>query len=337
MFNKIVNFRCSCVLAGVLLFNLLFAFYSVPVHAETLVSNRPHSASGKVLDDKKMPERRQVSTDGVAGKWEKDASAKEIKKAKKAALKAEKRAARKKAKAIKKALKAKKAEEKKQAKFRQSKAKNKEVKKTKSDLKQLSIGDSGWKVKITQKKLKTLGYQPGEVDGVFTKKLSVALKNFQKDRKISVTGKLDADTYDRLVWEAFALNGNKKVKGKSIIKTAANYKGTVYRYGGRTPDGFDCSGYVCYVFEKNGIKLPRIANAQITEGVFVLQKELKPGDLVFFTTYQKGPSHVGIYAGKKKFWNATSSRGVMLCNLNDEYWRTRYVGGRRVLVSNGCR
>ncbi len=57
--------------------------------------------------------------------------------------------------------------------------------------------------------------------------------------------------------------------------------------------------------------------------------------MVFFTTYAAGASHVGIYAGEGKFWHVSSSKGTMLSSMNDEYWKPRYYGARRVLVANG--
>lgn len=81
--------------------------------------------------------------------------------------------------------------------------------------------------------------------------------------------------------------------------------------------------------------MPRSADVQVLEGIFVLQKDLKPGDLVFFSTYAPGASHVGIYAGSGKFWSASTSKGVVLSSLQDSYWKSRYYGARRVLIENG--
>ena len=99
-----------------------------------------------------------------------------------------------------------------------------------------------------------------------------------------------------------------------------------------TPRAFDCSGYVQYVFRQHKAQLPRTADLQFEKGLFVTQRQLKPGDLVFFSTYEPGASHVGIYAGNGLFWNATSSQGVRLCSLSDDYWKARYYGAKRVLV-----
>ena len=136
-------------------------------------------------------------------------------------------------------------------------------------------------------------------------------------------------------WENYSKTGIKNINGEAIVREAARYKSVRYVFGGTTPKGFDCSGYVQYVFKKFNATLPRTADVQVRQGVFVTQRQLKPGDLVFFSTYEPGASHVGIYAGNGKFWSATSSRGIWLCGLADDYWRARYYGARRVLVSNG--
>ena len=117
---------------------------------------------------------------------------------------------------------------------------------------------------------------------------------------------------------------------RAILATAARYRGTRYVFGGTSPSGFDCSGYVQYVFARHGIQLTRTADTQAKEGVFVSRAKLQPGDLVFFSTYAKGASHDGIYAGNGKFWNATS-HGVMLSDMNDSYWSPRYYTARRIL------
>jgi len=120
-------------------------------------------------------------------------------------------------------------------------------------------------------------------------------------------------------------------KTDNIIKTAEKYLKTPYKFGGDSPKGFDCSGFVKFVYEKNGNKLPRTADVQYKQGKMVERSKLKPGDLVFFTTYEKGPSHVGIYYGSDKFIHASSSRGVMISRLDETYWKPRYLGARRII------
>ena len=196
------------------------------------------------------------------------------------------------------------------------------------------VGDKGWKVKQAQQYLQKLGFDPGETNGQFTKATRKALRKFQKKYKLKETGNLDNATYEELKWQAEAKEYGGDVASTKILKTAAQYKGVPYVFGGTTPRGFDCSGYVQYVFAKHGIRLTRTADTQAREGKFVSKKNLKPGDLVFFTTYEPGASHVGIYAGNNLFWNATSSRGIMLSNLTDSYWGPRYYTARRILTGN---
>lgn len=123
----------------------------------------------------------------------------------------------------------------------------------------------------------------------------------------------------------------KFLKGETIVATANKYKGVPYLFGGASPKGFDCSGFLMYVFDQHGVKLPRTADKQYEKGKFVARKDLKVGDLVFFTTYEKGASHCGIYVGKDSFIHASSSLGVTVTPLSNVYWKARYLGARRVL------
>ncbi|MEW9701171.1 C40 family peptidase [Paenibacillus sp. SI8] len=113
-----------------------------------------------------------------------------------------------------------------------------------------------------------------------------------------------------------------------IVQTANAYMGTPYAWGGTTPRGFDCSGFVRYVFEAKGIDLPRTSVAMHSEaGTSVT--DLKAGDLVFFAS--KTINHVGIYLGNDQFISSTTSRGVVVESLASAYWSARYVGAKRVL------
>lgn len=211
----------------------------------------------------------------------------------------------------------------------------KKSKKTKEKQSKVQVQQSNWRLKVAQQKLQVLGFSDERPSGRMTEATSSALKSFQKQHKLKADGELNDATYHKLTWEAFAKEGIPKVKGKEIVSRAAKYKGVPYVFGGTTTKGFDCSGYVQYVFKDCKAKLPRLADEQALQGIFVTQKQLRPGDLVFFTTYAAGASHVGIYAGDGQFWSASSSKGVILSSLKDDYWKQRYYGARRVLITNG--
>lgn len=115
----------------------------------------------------------------------------------------------------------------------------------------------------------------------------------------------------------------------TLADNALSLAGVPYVFGGNTRNGFDCSGYTQYVFEGSGISLPRTSQAQFKVGSSVTKDELQTGDLVFFSTYAKGASHVGIYIGGGKFVHASNS-GVRTTSLSDGYYESRYLGARRV-------
>jgi|SRR5690349_4184422 cell wall-associated NlpC family hydrolase len=120
--------------------------------------------------------------------------------------------------------------------------------------------------------------------------------------------------------------------GYSITGTALGLRGTPYRNGGADPSGFDCSGFVQYVFAQHGVIVPRQVIDQFRAGKDVAPAQLLPGDLVFFTTVAPGASHVGIAIGGDEFVHAPSSTGeVRVEHLSAAYWTTRFIGARRVL------
>ena len=121
------------------------------------------------------------------------------------------------------------------------------------------------------------------------------------------------------------------VNGYSLSSTALSLRGAPYRDGGADPGGFDCSGFVQYVFEQHGVAMPRDVRRQFGVGASIDPNALEPGDLVFFSTVAPGASHVGIAIGGDQFVHAPSSRGVVRVErLSEEYWADRFVGARRV-------
>jgi cell wall-associated NlpC family hydrolase len=118
----------------------------------------------------------------------------------------------------------------------------------------------------------------------------------------------------------------------SVINTAKQYMGVPYVWGGETPTGFDCSGFTQYVLKQNGITIPRTAAEQYASGVSILKSNLKTGDLVFFTTYKPGASHVGFYMGDGKFIHASSgAKQVTISSLDEAYYTEKYIGARRYI------
>ena len=117
----------------------------------------------------------------------------------------------------------------------------------------------------------------------------------------------------------------------ALISTALSFRGIPYRNGGSDPSGFDCSGFVQYVYAVHGTGLPRDVRNQYRIGREIDRKDVKAGDLVFFETVSRGASHVGLAIGRDEFVHAPSSRGVVRVeHLSSSYWASRFVGARRV-------
>jgi len=129
---------------------------------------------------------------------------------------------------------------------------------------------------------------------------------------------------------ASALNGMTSLRER-LVSTAKQYIGVPYVWGGSTPSGFDCSGFVKYVFDRNGISLPRTSSEQWKVGTWIPKSSLKAGDLVFFDTGSGGVSHLGIFIGNGQFIHASSSKGVVISSLSSTYWTNAYYGSRRVI------
>jgi len=125
-------------------------------------------------------------------------------------------------------------------------------------------------------------------------------------------------------------------KAQKIIDTAKKYLGVKYVYGGTSPKGFDCSGFVQYVFKECGISLERVAASQAQHGTKVSRENLKPGDLVFFDTDGglNYISHVGIYIGNGQFIHASSGRNarkVVISDMTSGFYNNTYMTARRYL------
>ena len=123
-------------------------------------------------------------------------------------------------------------------------------------------------------------------------------------------------------------------KGSEIVAYAMQFEGCPYVYGAAGPKSFDCSGLTKYVYAHFGYTLNRSASDQWYNGTAVSKSELLPGDLVLFNSgnRNKNATHVGIYIGGGEFIHAsTSTTGVIISDLNSNYYTSVYVGARRIV------
>jgi cell wall-associated NlpC family hydrolase/LysM repeat protein len=120
--------------------------------------------------------------------------------------------------------------------------------------------------------------------------------------------------------------------GSSVVSAAMRHLGARYVFGGTSPSGFDCSGFVWYVHKALGKPVSRGLWGQLNGGPRIALNQLQPGDTVFFAnTYMPGLSHAGIYIGGGRFIHASDeSSGVKISSLSDAYWGPRYIGASRL-------
>ena len=120
--------------------------------------------------------------------------------------------------------------------------------------------------------------------------------------------------------------------GFAIVQTAESLLGAPYRNGGADPHGFDCSGYVEYVFAQHGLTVPRDVRRQWQTGRAIDRPAIRASDLLFFSTTGPGATHVSIAIDGGRFIHAPSSRGVVrIESLSSAYWSHRFIGARRVV------
>jgi cell wall-associated NlpC family hydrolase len=118
---------------------------------------------------------------------------------------------------------------------------------------------------------------------------------------------------------------------RELYRAHDEWKGTPYVLGGSSPRGVDCSSLMQIIFERHfGMDMPRHTSEQIRQGRGVRRSAIRPGDLIFFRTTRTA-LHVGVALNSDEFLHASTSSGVMISSLSEQYWSSRYLGARRVL------
>jgi cell wall-associated NlpC family hydrolase len=182
------------------------------------------------------------------------------------------------------------------------------------------------------------------VDGLYGPVSRAAVRAFQKRRGLIVDGIVGPQTLGALGISRHAkpsrpdppkhakpnhAHPKPSSRGARVASIAQRYLGIPYRWGGESPrTGFDCSGFVWYVFSRVGVSLPRVVSAQYTVGKRVSRRALRPGDIVFFD----GLGHDGIYIGGGRFVHSPHSGDVVkISSIHESWYDSRWVGARRVL------
>ncbi|HYE82969.1 MAG TPA: peptidoglycan-binding protein [Clostridia bacterium] len=209
-----------------------------------------------------------------------------------------------------------------------------------ADFEPLKSGDSGDKVVDIQKKLRNLDIYKTEISSIYDQDTIDAVISFQKANGIDPTGIVDKATLIKLNTASDKVSADRASASRRLITAkvvdyAKQYLGVPYQWGQSSGKAFDCSGFVVYIMKKFNVDLERTASSQYKTGSKVEKEDLQAGDLVFFTTYKKGPSHVGMYIGDNKFIHASSGVDqVTITDLDTRYYRQRYLGARRYNITD---
>lgn len=225
----------------------------------------------------------------------------------------------------------------------------------------ISYGMVSEDVKVVQKALHYFGYYKGKIDSIYGPLTAKALKTAEEKHNIDLTKEVtethlktlhtavdqklkenkekiekesqqDTGSEQKVVEEIQKEEKAKKVEvqpstNNGTVSVARSLIGTPYVWGGDTVNGFDCSGFIQYIFETQNITVPRTVSDMWNFASPVAKPSV--GDLVFFETYKPGPSHMGIYIGNNKFIHA-GSNGVEISDLGYSYWQNKYLGAKRV-------
>ena len=210
----------------------------------------------------------------------------------------------------------------------------------------IEYGEESVDVKLVQEVLLFYGYYYGSIDSVYGPLTEQAIANMNDDvfnhdeenEQEAETSQVDDqassstdknEAKELTDEEAEIVQIEVENNDVDILPAAKSHIGTPYVWGGTNPGGFDCSGFIYYLYAEQDIVIPRTVKDIWNFSSSVSSPSV--GDLVFFETYQAGPSHMGIYLGNNQFIHAGSSNGVEISSLWDnEYWESRYLGAKRI-------
>ena len=163
-----------------------------------------------------------------------------------------------------------------------------------------------------------------------TNRLQLINKDLLNEQELTSTlAELTDLESDQPIDLAKTLEANQAIT--SLKKSAYSFLGARYSFGGSSRNALDCSSFTQQVFREQSVKLPRTAREQFNVGNEVMRGDLKKGDLVFFQTYARFPSHVGIYLGNRKMIHASSrEHRVVVSYMDTPYYLSRYLGARRM-------
>ncbi len=194
------------------------------------------------------------------------------------------------------------------------------------------VGDQGTEVVEIQEALSRLGYDV-VTDGSFGPGTAAAVRDFELARGMEPDGLVGPMVYEALLGRPIpAVSRGDSAIVRRLTSMALSYLGVPYVYGGSSPSGFDCSGFVSYVFAQAGIHLPRTADDQYLVGRPVSRENLRTGDLVFFVDDSGELSHVGMYLKDGEFIHASTSTGIDFDSLHRDWRREHYLGARRIVT-----
>jgi len=195
----------------------------------------------------------------------------------------------------------------------------------------LKSGMTHTEVKQLQEVLKKKRYFNTNSTTYFGTATKGAVIKFQKSKGLKPDGIVGKNTYIALgvKKKTQPANVGSNNKSSALVSNSKKYLNVPYVWGGKTPKGFDCSGFLKYVFEEStDVNLPRTVSEIYKKGKKVSKPQV--GDLVFFETYKPGASHAGIYIGGNKFIHSSSSKGVTISSLENSYWEKNYLGAKEI-------